>query len=151
MKMDTHNFVIEQAPWNECEQACSAIRHQVFIVEQAVPEHEEWDGLDADARHFLVTRRDNQEHVACARLLTLQSDGIAKITRMAVLAPYRNQGIGRALLQTMIIQATKYGFKKLVLDAQLHALEFYALEGFQAIGNVFIDAGIEHRKMFREV
>jgi predicted GNAT family N-acyltransferase len=105
--------------------------------------------LDADASHFIVTRRNTQEVVACARLLTVTPGETAKITRMAVLAPFRKQGIGRGLLQAMITKATERQFKKLVLDAQVRALGFYAQAGFQAVGDVFMDAGIEHRKMVR--
>jgi predicted GNAT family N-acyltransferase len=39
----------------------------------------------------------------------------------------------------------------LILDAQLHAIPFYERFGFVAHGEVFLDAGIEHRKMDRHL
>ena len=35
-------------------ETCRAIRRAVFIVEQNVPEAEEWDGRDGDAIHLLA-------------------------------------------------------------------------------------------------
>jgi predicted GNAT family N-acyltransferase len=38
---------------------------------------------------------------------------------------------------------------QVVLNAQTHALGFYQRHGFVAEGGVFLDAGIEHRRMRR--
>jgi predicted GNAT family N-acyltransferase len=37
------------------------------------------------------------------------------------------------------------------LAGQLHAIPFYEGHGFQAYGEVFLDAGIEHRMMERRL
>lgn len=117
------------------------IRRKVFIEEQSVPEALEWDELDAQAWHLLACDADGTA-LGCGRLTRQQ-----KIGRMAVLPPGRGRGVGQALLRGLINQARANGWSQVALDAQLHALGFYAREGFEAYGEVFDDAGIAHRAM----
>ena len=135
------DFAARQATWQDDESALRAIRETVFIREQHVPEELEWDGLDAEARHWLVTTAQG-EAVATARLL---ANG--HIGRMAVLAAYRGMGIGSLLLQAILSTARQLGMTELFLNAQVSALGFYEKSGFIAEGDIFDDAGIPHRRM----
>ena len=74
-----------------------------------------------------------------------------KIGRMAVLKSRRRHGVGSALLERMISIARQANLTEVVLDAQVYALPFYANFDFQAYGNEFMDAGIAHRKMRRQL
>lgn len=153
--MDLAVYSLTEASWRTCKDQSSAIRRQVFIVEQGVPESDEWDGLDDSAEHFLIYRNDSRKAVACARLLRLTSPVTAsnsvKITRMAVLPSYRGLGLGRALLQAMLDKARGHNCSTVALDAQMQAQEFYAKEGFLAVGKPFMDAGIKHLKMIKHL
>lgn len=120
--------------------ALEAIRREVFIVEQRVPEEMEWDADDATSVHALALLEGHP--VGCGRLLP---DG--HIGRMAVRAPHRSRGIGRALLQSLLAEARRRGMREVVLHAQTHALRFYEEQGFVADGPVFDEAGIPHRRM----
>lgn len=131
---------VRQVSWQTHKAELRVIRETVFMQEQSVPEALEWDGLDAEASHFLATI--DGLPVGTARLL---SDG--HIGRMAVLADWRKQGIGSALLSHAIEAARRQGLPSVFLDAQIHALTFYELQGFIAEGEVFMDAGIPHRHM----
>lgn len=137
--MTTEELEITSSDWQSCQAEVSLIRQQVFMLEQGVSEEEEWDGKDPEAIHFLAYR--GNEPVGCARLLP---DG--KIGRMAVLAPYRRQGIGSALLQHVIHYA-EHNFPELFLDAQVQAQDFYSRFAFFAEGPEFEDAGMPHRRM----
>lgn len=130
---------IEEVQWSSHREALRAIREAVFIGEQGIDPAEEWDHRDATCRHFLAYQ--DQRPVGCARLL----DGTT-IGRMAVLAPARRQQVGSRLLQGCLtaIRATQ---ATAVLGAQLTAMPFYALHGFQPSGPIFDDAGIPHRRM----
>ena len=68
---------------------------------------------------------------------------------MAVLRDFRGNGIGSRLLAAVIEQAKHAGHKKVFLHAQVSVIKFYQQHGFTAYGDVFIDAGIEHRSMRR--
>lgn len=127
-------------------QAAYAVRFAVFVEEQKVPQEEELDSHDAEAQHFVV--EDDGRIVGTARLVELDPQ-TGKIGRVALLPPYRNQGIGRDLMwYTMAASFRRYS--TIVLDAQLDSIPFYERLGFEAEGPVFMDAGIEHRRMRME-
>lgn len=120
-----------------------AVRETVFIGEQRVPIEEEWDEHDAECVHVLATDEQGTP-IGTGRLLP---DG--HIGRMAVLAHYRGRGVGAAILERLLLEAQHRGHKHLVLNAQTHAIEFYARFGFVAEGDEFQEAGIPHRRMTR--
>ncbi len=136
------NIVIRLADWEKDKTALRAIRNQVFIKEQNVPEDMEWDEFDSTATHFLAMR--NNLPIACARL---KADG--QIGRMAVLAGYRNKGTGKKLLQFVLQTASEKKFKEVYLHAQVAAIAFYEKHSFVLQGDVFYEAGIPHRAMLK--
>ncbi|MCH8465717.1 MAG: GNAT family N-acetyltransferase [Roseinatronobacter sp.] len=127
---------------------CHALRRIVFIEEQNVPEAEEIDGRDAGALHLLA-RLDGQP-VGCARVLVMGDTG--KIGRVCVLPDYRGQGIGVALIQSALdVLRAQPGVMRAKLGSQTHAIGFYEKLGFTAQGPEYLDAGIAHRDMVRDV
>ncbi len=128
-----------------------AVRRAVFIEEQGVPENLEIDEHDADpasvssAIHVLV--RMGGLPVATGRLLLSEPDGRSHIGRVAVLAEQRRQGVGRAVMLALHRVALERAVASITLAAQLHAISFYERLGYAAYGDVFLDAGIEHRWM----
>ena len=128
-------------------EAIRALRHEVFVVGQDVPEDEEWDGQDElpTTVHLLALAADGAP-LGTARLLPG-----GRIGRMAVRASHRRQGIGGALLEALVALARARGVTRCVLGAQMQAIPFYEKHGFAAQGGVFLDAGIEHRIMSRDL
>lgn len=133
---------VDIVDWLNYREQLLAIRFEVFVHEQGVPEEEEHDDQDHLCVHALA--RLNDEPVGTGRLLPT-----GKIGRMAVLARCRNHGIGALLLHKLMEQARALGFEQVYLDAQLGAIAFYERHGFVASGPVFKDAGIDHRRMSR--
>ena len=131
-------------PWELASQASYPIRKQVFIHEQGVPEELELDELDSLASHALAYQ--DGQCVGTARLVDLE-DGNAQIGRMAVLANFRGQGVGRRLLEELVLAAKAEKFATLILHAQLTAIPFYEKLGFVAQGPIYDEAGIPHRNM----
>ena len=66
---------------------------------------------------------------------------------MAVSQSMRRQGIGRALLDALVAEAKRLKLEEVSLGAQLPAVPFYERAGFEAYGDVFLDAGIDHKTM----
>jgi len=122
------------------EQLCS-IRKAVFVDEQNVPIEEEIDQRDEQCRHVKAVL-DSGEIIATGRLLP---DG--KIGRMCVKKSYRKHGIGNKILRALIKLAIKDQHKIVYADAQLSALPFYQTNGFIVTSDIFMDAGIEHKKV----
>ena len=124
--------------------ACRALRRTVFIEEQGVPEADEVDDLDDQAIHILAMQ--DGVPIGSARLLTQGDTG--KVGRVCVLQSARGTGLGAALMQAAVAEfRTIPGIARVKLGAQLHALAFYERLGFTPYGEVFMDAGIEHRDM----
>lgn len=128
------------------------IRRRVFIEEQQVPEDEEIDRFDDDPTtvhdciHMLV--RLQGEPIGTGRLLLDDPpEERAHIGRIAVLIEHRKAGAGRAVMLALQDEARRLGRPGVTLSAQLQALPFYERLGYVARGQVFLDAGIEHRWM----
>lgn len=132
--------VVDLVRWAEAASELMQVRRRVFIEEQGIPESLEWDEWDAPSTHALA--RGGGDAVATGRLLP---DG--RIGRMAVLAPWRGRGVGRAVLDRLVRAARHRGLGEVVLSAQVNAMPFYARAGFVAEGPVYDDAGIAHRTM----
>src|SRR5512139_3165683 len=125
---DFEHFGVRVADWSRDAAALRDIRYEVFVVEQGVPEALEWDGIDGRCAHALAL--DVAGHaIGCGRLLP---DG--HIGRMAVRAPWRGRGVGRAILDVLIGLARQRGDPSVVLNAQTQAMPFYARAGFVASG-----------------
>jgi predicted GNAT family N-acyltransferase len=128
-----------------------AIRRRVFIEEQGVPEAEEIDGHDGDpasvstAMHVVLYRQGIP--VATGRLLLPRDREGAHIGRVAVLEEHRGIGAGRMVMNVLHANALSRGIHDITLAAQIHAIGFYERLGYKARGDVFVDAGIEHRWM----
>jgi predicted GNAT family N-acyltransferase len=124
---------------------CFHIRNIVFILGQNVPENLEIDGLDGQADHYLIYVNDVAMGTARVRLTT---ENKAKIERVAILPEYQGHGYGSELVGFIIADLRQQGnSNKVILGAQLKAISFYQRLGFTAFGEVFLDAGIEHRMM----
>ncbi|MBA1444036.1 MAG: GNAT family N-acetyltransferase [Chromatiales bacterium] len=138
-------FQIRIAHWSEDQVLLKQVREIVFVHEQHVPPTLEWDGLDEDALHLLAVEPGTGEPIGTSRLLRT-----GQIGRMAVIRSWRGRGVGKALLQKLLVIADQNSYPGLFLNAQSTALSFYAQHGFVAEGDEFMDAGIPHRRMTKE-
>jgi ElaA protein len=129
------------------EQELSAaleLRHDVFCIEQGVPEHEELDGRDGDGIHLVAVSEDGQLLATC-RLLIVGTT--AQFSRLAVRADARRRGIATALLDLAEAETRALGGRRMVLHAQTYARDLYEHAGYRPRGRVFWEAGIEHIAM----
>jgi predicted GNAT family N-acyltransferase len=123
--------------------ALLALRHDVFCVEQGVPEREELDGRDGEGLH-LVAVSDGQVLATC-RLLFVGPT--VQFSRLAVRRSARRHGIATALLRLADDETRAGGGRRLVLHAQTYARALYDAAGYEPRGRVFMEAGIEHVAM----
>jgi len=137
--------VVRAADWARDGGRIAALRTAVFVHEQRVPPDEEYDGRDAESDHVIAELEDGTV-IGTGRLLP---EG--RIGRMAVDRAWRGAGVGRALLDALIARAAERGFARVELNAQTAAMEFYRRAGFEAFGPEFMEAGIPHRRMERDL
>ena len=140
---------------------CFAVRREVFVVEQRIPEEEEMDAYDAHAVHLLATDAEGAPvgtvrflHGAAAdkKYAHAGVDGAttAVLGRLAVTRAARGTGLGAELVRAVEAEARRRGLEEVYLEAQTHALGFYERPGYEAYGAEFDEgSGIPHRAMRR--
>lgn len=139
-----HNITILSVPPSSalCNLAF-ALRREVFVLEQQVPEEEELDEHDLIATHLVAI--SNGEVVGTLRLV--QTEQHVKIGRVAVRMSARGKGIAKAMMIEGMDAMRRRGRDKFYLAAQADKLGFYEKLGFTAFGDLFDDAGIPHLSM----
>ena len=139
------SITVVQTTWQLDEGVIKSVRTPVFVQEQQVPYEIDFDSNDANAVHWLAFN-DNNIPLGTARLL-----GDGHFGRMAVIKMYRNQGIGRSIIQAAMDYASSVGMESIYLNSQLQAKTFYEGLGFKEYGDVFLEANIEHVSMSKKL
>ena len=130
--------------------AVYALRHEVFVLGQGVPEELERDEYDDAVDHGVAIV--DGEVLATGRLLPPAAPGgAATVGRMAVADAARGQGLGAAVLTLLEQTARARGWPVIELHAQLHATGFYDRAGYAPYGDVYLEAGIEHLSMRKDL
>lgn len=125
-----------------------AIRFKVFVEEQEVPEELEIDDLEAGSHHLVIYEEDKA--VATARIYEID-EGFYKIQRVAVFKEQRGSGYGALAIQKAEEKIRELGGQKVLLGAQLQALPFYEKLGYAITSEEYLDAGILHRDVTKEL
>lgn len=138
------SFTVANSPEDQLK--VFMVRWVVFCGEQGVRYDIERDEFEGTATHVLG--EIDGEPVAAGRLRCLP--GYAKLERIAVRAPYRGRGIGSEITRFLIRVARERGYSSYRMNAQAYLEEFYGRLGFRAVGEMFLEADIEHVLMVRE-
>ncbi|MEU3142799.1 MULTISPECIES: GNAT family N-acetyltransferase [unclassified Streptomyces] len=152
----SHPYAVREAVEPGDRQACFAVRKEVFVAEQGVPEDLEYDAYDAGAVHVLAADEDGSAlgtgrllHGEAAAAKTGGDTSVGSLGRLAVTRRARGLGVGAALVRGIEEAARTRGLTAVDLHAQTHALGFYERLGYVAYGPEFPDAGMPHRAMRR--
>ena len=124
------------------------VRRQVFVREQGISEDLTFDEHDREALHVVV--KDGERVIGSARVQFL-ADNQAKLERMAVLKRYRRKGIGREMLLFLDTIWKDKQVQQVIIHAQFEVIPFYKLCGFDELGLPFLEAGIKHIKMCKQL
>ena len=125
-----------------------SLRLQVFVQEQGIPQELDLDDLDATAFHAVAI--ENNVVWGTGRLI-LYTPGHGVIGRMAVALPLRRHGVGGKILTFLEKQACSQRVRRVTLHAQSYVKEFYARHGYCEEDKPFMEAGILHVQMFKEM
>ncbi|WP_147652357.1 GNAT family N-acetyltransferase [Vulcaniibacterium gelatinicum] len=145
MSAEPRPFHVETVAWETAADELNAVRTRVFVEEQQVPASLERDGLDPQCVHVIARTIDGAA-IGAGRLTPDH-----RIGRMAVLREWRGRGVGQAMLSALVAEARRHGWREVTLHAQAPAIEFYARNGFVPVGERFMEAGIEHQAMRRDL
>lgn len=131
------------------------IREKVFVEEQRIPEEMEFDDHDSIAFHVIAyedntAKKDSDqltEKIAVATgRLTFDGD-ICRIGRVAVLKEYRGKRYGDFIVRMLLNKAFSSGIKRVTINTQTSAEEFYRKIGFKRVSDSFMEGKIEHCEM----
>jgi ElaA protein len=126
------------------------LRSEVFVVEQNCV-FLDMDNKDQQCHHLMGIQND--QLVAYTRLvppgLIYEQPSIGRV----VTAPEaRSSGIGKLLMKQSIDHVHNlYGSQPIKIGAQLYLKRFYESFGFQQISDVYLEDGIEHIYMLKDV
>lgn len=127
-------------------QQAFAIRKEVFVAEQGVPEEaelDEFDILGEGTTHILVEK--DGDAIATGRFR--QKGEYGKVERVCVLQAGRGLGLGKLVMQTIEQLAREKGFTQLKLHGQKHAETFYHELGYTTTSEEFLEENIPHVEM----
>lgn len=119
------------------------IRYNVFIKEQSISYRDEYDPDEQKWTTYVVY--DKETPIATLRVRYYREHAILKIGRIAVLKPYRGQGIATHMIKT-IEQNYKDRLRPVTLQigGQAYLTAFYEKLGYTKTGEPYNDANIEH-------
>lgn len=121
-------------------------RTEIFLMEQKII-CRDFDGVDYDSLHCFLEADDKV--VAYLRAYRVDTDAV-KIGR--VLSLTHGVGLGKHLMQVSIPAIKeKLPCKRIVLHAQSHAKVFYEKLGFAVTSSTFMEEGIPHVTMEKEI
>ena len=124
--------------------AAFALRREVFVIEQQIPEAEEFDADDLTATHIVAIATGN----VVGTLRIIWTPEHVKLGRVVVARSWRGKGISKQLLQHAMDLARARGETRFYLTAQHDKLGVYQGLGFVAFGEPFDDgSGILHLAM----
>lgn len=125
-----------------------SIRRRVFIEEQGVPPHLELDEFEKEAVHFVVY--DDEQAIGAGRFRTYE-DHVAKVERICILPEFRGRHLGNLLMDEIERVAKRQEYRTVRLNSQSNAIPFYEKRGYAITSPEFMDAGIPHRVMTKEL
>jgi len=125
------------------------LRSEVFVVEQTCI-FLDMDNNDQQCYHLMGWQDDLL--YAYTRLVPPGlSYAEASIGRVVTSPAARGNGIGKTLIEKSIEEVFKlYGKGPIKIGAQLYLKKFYRSFGFEQIGDIYQEDGIDHIKMIRK-
>ncbi|RBP67472.1 putative GNAT family N-acyltransferase [Alkalibaculum bacchi] len=123
------------------------IRLKVFVEEQGVPRENELDEYEDVSEHIVLYK--DKLPVATGRIRIIHGD--AKLQRICVLKEYRKLGLGKVIIESLESIAREKDCKKAILGAQVQAKEFYEKLGYTQSSGLFVDEGIPHVEMTKQL
>lgn len=117
-------------------------RAEVFVKEQKISYVDE-DDVDYKSWHIFAMENNR----VCAYLRAFKDgENIIKIGRVLTLV--HGKGTGTQLMKYAISELkSKTGCKKIIMDAQSHAISFYKRLGFSITSEEYLEEGIPHVDM----
>jgi putative N-acetyltransferase (TIGR04045 family) len=131
------------------EAAHHRIRHEVFVVEQAVFAGADLDARDAEPSTIKVVGFCDGVAAGAVRLYPLGDAGEGRWQgdRLAVLPEFRAHALGRPLVRFAVVTAARLGGREMVAHVQVANVRFFERLGWSCRGDVERYVGLPHQLM----
>jgi len=124
-----------------------AIRTEAFVAQRNVPKEIELDGRDSELLHFCLYEGDT----LLSYLRAEGIDDVIHVGRVTTATLERGKGYGRQLMEALCEYAKTQGFRFVELNAVDTAVGFYEKLGFIPEGDYFLETGVPHIYMKKEL
>ncbi|KAG5456451.1 MAG: putative acetyltransferase [Olpidium bornovanus] len=136
-------------------EGAQAVRFEVFVAEQNVPEENELDPEDDIAHHWTLYPADvpGAKAAGTVRVYVEEDGTTAHLGRLAVTSAHRGKGYARVLVRELeLFAANTLRARRIVLHAQLDKVQFYERHGYEVDDPaIFWEEGIPHKYMSKTV
>jgi ribosomal protein S18 acetylase RimI-like enzyme len=123
-----------------------ALRTEVLRKPLGFAEVEKFPFED-ESLHLLVV--EDWRVVGC--LLFRPQGDTGRLYQMAVYEEHRGRGLGRRLVKELEQRLSREGFTSIYLHARTPVIGFYEKLDYRTDSEVFIEIGIEHRRMIKKL
>jgi predicted GNAT family N-acyltransferase len=123
------------------------LRHQVFVGEQGVDAALEADGRDGVAAHVVL----EQDGAVTGTARIFDTGDAAVVGRVAITPERRGQRLGALVMAVAERWAAGQGLPVVELHSQQAVVGFYLRLGYVAVGEPYVEAGIPHRTMRKQL
>lgn len=103
---------------------------------------------DANELHLAATDGNSILGILLLRPL---SDEVVKMRQVAVASNLQGQGIGKKMVAYSEELTKSMGFKQIELNARKVSLDFYLSQNYHQVGEQFLEIGIPHFKMIKNL
>jgi predicted GNAT family N-acyltransferase len=156
------SLIVAPAPLgSDLRAACLDLRREVFVDEQGVPADLELDAFDDDTSTSHLAAFDAEGLVIGTVRWVTEGPGfegvdgdlgdIGHLQRLAVRASARGRGIGAVLVAAVEAEVEQAALDAIYLAAQATAVRFYERLNYATFGAPFVEAGLDHRHMFKRL
>jgi predicted GNAT family N-acyltransferase len=120
------------------------------VLRKPLKLHFTLDDLIPDKNSFHLVGIDRNNVVACLVLSEITKKEL-KMRQVAVKELLQGKGIGKKIVAFAEKEAKKFGYTSFILNARKSAVPFYLSMGYQIHGEEFLEVGIPHFKMKKDI
>ncbi len=124
------------------------VRYRVLREPLGMPRSAVTFAFEGDCLHLVAL--EGERVLGCV-LFHPESSGSGRLLQMAVWPELHGQGVGRQLVRHLERSLTERGFHHVHLHARAHVVGFYEKLGYRCVGAEYLEVGIPHRNMEREL
>lgn len=129
-----------------------ALKLRYIVLREPLNLDFEVSDISTEYKNYHIAAFSSCSHQLVGYLMLAQAEkSVLKMRQVAVDSQFRSRGIGSTLLQWCEAFAKSAGNSKIILHARKTAVNFYKRNGYTLSGDPFIEVGLEHYYMEKQL